>query len=261
MKVLMLGWEFPPLFSGGLGVATYGIVKSLQHKVKIRLIIPTAGEASGLGNVNIIGLNRVTSKEVDLEKLNFDLSFSNTEIQEVPIQISPYQYINDMIEANQRASLYLSKDQQGRLDSLHNLFADGNPYGQNLFYKINLFATVCEELCANGDFDVIHAHDWVTFTAALRIKKRTGKPLILHVHALETDRSGENTRNEIYWLERSGLEEADRIILQKFPWCITVLITPILIEPHIISEISWWFFLAASRIKKDLNSCSIQQKK
>jgi glycogen synthase len=212
MKVLMLGWEFPPLFSGGLGIATYGIVKSLQHKVKIRLIIPSAGEARELDNVNIIGLNRVTSKEVDLERLNFELSFPNTEVEEVAIQISPYQYINDMIEANQQASLYASKDQQGRLDSLHTLFSDGNPYGHNLLYKVNLFANVCGELCAEGDFDVIHAHDWVTFPAALRIKKRTGKPLILHVHALETDRSGENTRNEIYWLEKNGLEEADRII-------------------------------------------------
>jgi glycogen synthase len=212
MKVLMLGWEFPPLFTGGLGIATYGIVKSLQNKAKIRLIIPTVGEASELDNVTIIGLNTVTSKEVDVEKLNFSLSFPHTEVVEVPIQVSPYQYQNDILESNQLVSQLTNSSIESGLESLHSIFMDKNAYGFNLFHKVNLFARVCEELTADGDFDVIHAHDWVTFPAALRIKKRTGKPLILHVHALETDRSGESTRNEIYWLERDSLQHADRII-------------------------------------------------
>ncbi len=212
MKVLMLGWEFPPLFSGGLGIATYGIVKSLQHNVKIQLVIPSAGKASDLDNVTIVGLNRVTSKEIDLEKLNFSLALPNTELHVVPIQIAPYQYENEIIEESKSPSFYCSKTQSVKIESLHNLFSDGNPYGNDLFNKINLFSTACEELCSTGDFDLIHAHDWVTFSAAIRIKKKTAKPLVLHVHALETDRAGENTRNAIYGLEKDGLEQADRII-------------------------------------------------
>ncbi len=208
----MLGWEFPPLFSGGLGIATYGIVKSLQNKAKIRLIIPTVGEAGELDNVNIIGLNTVTSKEVDVEKLNFSLSFPHTEVVEVPVQVSPYQYQNDILESHRLLSLLTTHSKESMLESLHSIFMDKNAYGFNLFHKVNLFARVCEELSLDGDFDVVHAHDWVTFPAALRIKNRTGKPLVLHVHALETDRSGEATRNEIYWLERDSLQHADRII-------------------------------------------------
>jgi len=52
-NVLMLGWEFPPLFSGGLGVATYGIVKAMARKANIRLIIPNAGSSTELEDVHI----------------------------------------------------------------------------------------------------------------------------------------------------------------------------------------------------------------
>ncbi|MBK7651206.1 MAG: hypothetical protein IPJ20_11410 [Flammeovirgaceae bacterium] len=58
----MLGWEFPPLFSGGLGVATYGLVKALSPKTNIRLIIPKASSSTDIGNVNIIGLNQIAKK-------------------------------------------------------------------------------------------------------------------------------------------------------------------------------------------------------
>ncbi|NOS55497.1 MAG: glycosyltransferase family 4 protein, partial [Cyclobacteriaceae bacterium] len=197
---------------GGLGIATYGIVKSLQDKAKIRLIIPSAGEASELDRVTIIGLNALTSKEIDIEKLNFSLSFPHTEIVEVPIQFSPYHYQNEILERNQQISQLTSSSIENGLESIHSIFTDKNAYGFNLLHKVNLFARVGEELSADGDFDVIHAHDWVTFPAAIKIKKRTGEPLILHVHALETDRSGESTRNEIYWLEKDSLEQADRII-------------------------------------------------
>ncbi len=68
-------------------------------------------------------------------------------------------------------------------------------------HKVYLFSKLAEEIAADGDFDVIHAHDWITYPAGVNIKNRTGKPLILHVHALETDRAGSSARNEIYCLE------------------------------------------------------------
>src|SRR6187402_2927917 len=95
-RILMLGWEFPPLFSGGLGIATYGLVKALSQKAHIRLIVPTAA-ASDLSNVNITGLNRVTAEEVNLERLQFSFSFPNTEVHTVPLPLSPYHYTNQML--------------------------------------------------------------------------------------------------------------------------------------------------------------------
>ncbi len=79
-------------------------------------------------------------------------------------------------------------------------------------WKVQLYARMAEELSSDGKFDVIHAHDWITYPAAMRIKERTGKPVILHVHALETDRVGETARNEVYWIEKQGFENADSII-------------------------------------------------
>ena len=31
MKVFMLGWEFPPFISGGLGTACYGLTKAMDQ--------------------------------------------------------------------------------------------------------------------------------------------------------------------------------------------------------------------------------------
>ncbi len=207
----MLGWEFPPLFSGGLGVATYGIVKSLQQHARIRLILPATGSASDLEGVNIIGLNKLGSEEIDLEKFQFSLDFQNTEIENIAVKISPYHYINDTIYNSELSALNLSETHD-KLDAIHSIFSGKDMYGFNILHKVYLFAHLSEELASDGDFDVIHAHDWVTYPAAIRIKNRTGKPMVVHVHALETDRVGDTVRNEIYWLERQGLGYADSII-------------------------------------------------
>jgi glycosyltransferase involved in cell wall biosynthesis len=61
--------------------------------------------------------------------------------------------------------------------------------------------------------DVIHMHDWLTFEAGMEAKRRTGKPLIAHVHATEFDRSGTNQGNPlIHEIEYNGLMMADRIL-------------------------------------------------
>ena len=208
----MLGWEFPPLFSGGLGVATYGIVKSLNPLSRIRLIIPTAGNTNDLDGVNVIGLNQVSTEEINLEKLQFSLQFSNTDVHHLPVMMSPYHHTNEAITGESQSDQDFSEEALHKIETIHSIFSGKEVYGHNIMHKVHLFAQLAEELAADKDFDVIHAHDWVTYPAALRIKKMSSKPMVLHVHALETDRAGETVRNQIYWMERHGLEEADRII-------------------------------------------------
>jgi glycogen(starch) synthase len=61
--------------------------------------------------------------------------------------------------------------------------------------------------------DVIHAHDWLTIPAALVAKKVTGKPLVLHIHSTEYDRTGGNFPNPaVYKIEKEGVQKADQII-------------------------------------------------
>lgn len=211
-KVLMLGWEFPPLFSGGLGIATYGMVKALSQKNKIRLIIPTAAASGNLNDVNIIGLNRLAKEEIDLERIKFQFSFPNTDVHQLAVAVSPYHHINAEIEQAQWKEFDSLRQGKATVETINSIFSDQNVYGGNVMHKVYLFSKLAEEIAADGDFDVIHAHDWITYPAGVNIKNRTGKPLILHVHALETDRAGSETRNEIYALEKNAMELANEII-------------------------------------------------
>jgi glycogen(starch) synthase len=210
-KVLMLGWEFPPLFSGGLGIATFGIVKALSQKTKITLIIPSSPEASILENVDVIGLNRITAEEIDLEKISFNLSIPNTEVHQVPVAVSPYHHTNDLVNESELRSSHLVNKRNHSLQIINDIFSESEIYG-NIMTKVHLFAQLAEQIASRTTFDVIHAHDWITYPAAVNIKNQTGKPLILHVHALETDRAGHTVRNEIYEMERSALSIADAVI-------------------------------------------------
>jgi glycosyltransferase involved in cell wall biosynthesis len=216
-KVLMLGWEFPPLFNGGLGVATYGIVKSLSQNTNIRLIIPSASDNIDLSNVRISGLNKLTAEDLDLEKLQYRLSFQNTALHEIPIRVSAYHHSNvilqnEVLEKEEAKNLSSIHARKNFTEKINDLFSDKEVYGRNIMYKVHMFPVLAEEIAASHEFDIIHAHDWITFPAAVNIKRKTGKPLVLHVHSLETDRADHTTRNEIYHLEKNALQEADRII-------------------------------------------------
>jgi glycogen synthase len=207
----MLGWEFPPLFSGGLGVATYGMVKALRNNVDIKLIIPSYSTSSSLPNVNIIGLNSIAATELDIEQLRFKFEDLGSEVHRIPLSVSPYQYINEEIEKNRLREETANFTSERTLEMIHSIFSDSNVYGFNVMHKVYLYTQLSEQIARNIEFDIIHAHDWITFAAGLQIKKSTGKPLVVHVHSLETDRAGEGIRNSIYHLEKEALGAADSI--------------------------------------------------
>ena len=85
-------------------------------------------------------------------------------------------------------------------------------YGKNLLEEVSRYALVSSAIAASREFDVIHAHDWLTYPAGIAAKYVSGKPLVIHVHATEFDRSGVNVNQQVYDIERKGMEEADRII-------------------------------------------------
>lgn len=211
MKVLMLGWEFPPFFNGGLGVATYGMVKALSPKVDLKLIIPNAGGNAMLSNVKIIGLNHVVAAELELERLQFNYAKYTSQVHNVSFTVSPYHHINEEILKNKLDEFDSLVTKQNKRKPLQEFFLGEDIYGPDIKQKIFLYAQLVNQLESNGDFDLIHAHDWITFPAGIQLKKTTGKPLILHVHSLETDRAGATTRNEIYWLEKEAMIFAERI--------------------------------------------------
>ncbi len=211
-NVLMLGWEFPPLFSGGLGVATYGMVKALAHKAHIRLIVPNAGPSPELEDVRINGLNKLTAEEVDLERLAHNLSALGVDVKQLPITLSPYHHTNEMISAAEKSYLERLLSGAGGVEDIRAIFSGKEVYGPNIFEKIGLYANLASELAKDSNFDVIHAHDWITFPGGVKIKSESHKSLILHIHSLETDRSGSECRNKIYHLEKEAMQAADRLI-------------------------------------------------
>jgi glycosyltransferase involved in cell wall biosynthesis len=90
---------------------------------------------------------------------------------------------------------------------------DINPdYGQDLVTEVARYALVGARVVTTDDFDIIHAHDWMTFLAGIEAKRKSGLPLVVHVHALEFDRSGESIDQRVYDIERYGMEQADRVI-------------------------------------------------
>jgi len=85
-------------------------------------------------------------------------------------------------------------------------------YGPNLIDEVRNYAKIAAKIALAHDFDIIHAHDWLTYLAGIEAKKMTGKPLVIHVHATEFDRSGENVNQLVYDIEREGMKNADTII-------------------------------------------------
>lgn len=205
----MLGWEFPPIFSGGLGIATYGMVKSLRHNADIKLIIPSSSSSAGLPNVNIVGLNNFSASELSAGQLSYEEMAST--IHRIPLTISPYKHINEEIIKNKLDQHDVSTEDIKTIEVIHNIFSGKDIYGGDILKKIALYTQLAEQIAKDKDYDVIHAHDWITFSAGVRIKKMSGKPLVLHVHSLETDRAGECCRNGIYTLEKEAMMDADLI--------------------------------------------------
>ena len=55
MKVFMLGWEFPPFISGGLGTACYGLTKAMDRlNIKVTFVLPRMVESRYATHVKLL---------------------------------------------------------------------------------------------------------------------------------------------------------------------------------------------------------------
>ncbi len=208
MRVLMFGWEFPPHISGGLGTACYGLTKGLSHfeDIKILFVIPKAYGDEDKTNVNIVdaGDINISDREVNYKGFFKKINFIEVESNIIPYT-SPEEYDRLISEYRSSRKKFVRTTFSGKLD-----FSGG--YGSNLFQEIANYAAVASVIGVSYDFDIIHAHDWLTFPAGAAAKRISGKPLIIHVHATEFDRSGGDVNPVVYQIERNGMEAADRII-------------------------------------------------
>ncbi len=228
----MFGWEFPPHISGGLGTACYGLTRGLSYRdVDVVFVVPKAYGDEDQSSVRLIGASQVPVKqrtynfykELDEKQIPSWMG-SKQEITyiEVGSHLMPYMspeefelfvkekveksdfYWKKLVEENTKGSLS-EEETIGKIEFT-------GKYGASLLQEVSNYGLVAAEIAQNQEFDLIHAHDWLTYAAGIAAKKVSGKPLVIHVHATEFDRSGENVNSLVYDIEKMGMEAADKII-------------------------------------------------
>ena len=211
MRVLMFGWEFPPHIAGGLGTACYGLTRGLaRNGVEVIFVVPKAYGDEDQRFIRVVNASDVaavyTAGESDSEIWKH-VKFMEINSNMVPY-ISPEQFERE-------------RKQSQKVGTVHNVgdvwrerYNFSGKYGANLMEEVARYALVARQVAIEleGQFDVIHAHDWLTYYAGIAAKEVSGKPLVVHMHATEYDRSGENINTQTYAIERGGMEAADLVM-------------------------------------------------
>ena len=203
----MFGWEFPPHISGGLGTACDGLTRGLaKHNVQVLFVMPSASGDEDQSAVRIINASDVAAFETREEARQL---FEKVQFLKVTSNLIPYLGPDEFEE---KVDLEREKEWNEFRISFGQKFKFSGKYGKNLMEEVMRYALVASAIAHKNQFDVIHAHDWLTYMAGIAAKRVSGKPLVVHVHATEYDRSGENINTQVYDLERRGMEAADRVI-------------------------------------------------
>ncbi len=252
MRVFMLGWEFPPFISGGLGTACYGLTKALSAiDTEVIFVLPRPlpagsktdlpepsrnGKGNGNGNGRVSVRSPAPAPEptpstasIAPQALGIKLDeFEHVTFRAVQAALNPYQTaIEFEAEAETRRvahelALSSSHDSSDDRPSTRKPApapaprpapAGGNAiYSGDLFTEVQRYASLATEIARNEEFDVVHAHDWLTYPAGMAVAALKGKPLVVHVHSTEFDRAGAHIDQRIYDIERRGMLAAMKVI-------------------------------------------------
>ncbi len=206
IRVFMLGWEFPPFISGGLGTACYGLTRAMnQLGVRVTFVLPRMVESEYVTHVRLLtpgSRERAKGRrmtEQELKNVTFRTILSPLQAYATPETYD--EQIEELLRLRRESMGWLSGDLRGGLD-----------YAGDLYREVHRYASLALELARGEEFDVIHAHDWMTYPAGVAVAMMTGKPLVVHIHSTEFDRSGEHVNQVVYDIEREGMERASKVI-------------------------------------------------
>jgi glycosyltransferase involved in cell wall biosynthesis len=230
MRILMLGWEYPPHISGGLGTACKGLTSAMDRlSARVLFILPRSvrEDASAEGPPGDLRAQAGAPGHGG-GRLVTRVPGGTQKLVEAPVPseiVSPYQRFalaERMCESvgppgdskSEKARAAGLESRRARAPSSVRVrgAGTGDGYDGDLGKKIQDYAGRCASIARQELFDVIHAHDWMTFPAAMAIARLSGRPLVAHVHATEFDRAGENINRTIYEFERMGMHAANRVI-------------------------------------------------
>ena len=206
MKAFMLGWEFPPFISGGLGTACHGLTKAMGRLgIRIAFVLPKAQISDSAGTVRVLSAEGcVKSEEVG--------SFEHVSFHEIPSTLRPYVsatgdegYLQGRGPFRGGNRLYVRSWHSQASGQVEN-------YPHDMAQQVHRYTSKVLEIATVEEFDIVHAHDWMTYPAGIAVAQSTDKPLIVHVHSTECDRSGQNLNQNVYDIERRGMHFADRVI-------------------------------------------------
>lgn len=211
MRVLMFGWEFPPHIAGGLGTACYGMTKGLaENGVEVLFVMPSASGDEDQSAVRILNASDVPMTES--MAVDVDTYFEKVQFYQIGTNMIPYADPEDFAEIVENERKMMDKNYRIQYGKKYKF---SGKYGANLMEEVARYAMAGASLALEhkDEFDVIHAHDWLTYMAGVAAKKVTGKPLVVHMHATSFDRGSEkNIDTRVYSLERRGMEAADKVI-------------------------------------------------
>jgi glycosyltransferase involved in cell wall biosynthesis len=208
MRVLMFGWEFPPHISGGLGTASYGLTKGMAtlDNLEVIFVVPKAWGDEDQSMVKVVGANQVS---VAYRKIFYRGFRKALEKIEVSSRIVPYVDPEDFWKVTRSEvsehNLVIQTNNRGTIDF-------SGKYGSSLMDEIYKYSIVASVIAEENDFDIIHAHDWLAYPAGIAAMKVSGKPLVIHVHATDFDRSGGSVNPDVYRIEKDGMDAASKII-------------------------------------------------
>ncbi|QQE13339.1 glycosyltransferase [Planctomycetota bacterium] len=260
MRVLMLGWEFPPFIAGGLGTACHGLTKALGHcGAQITFVLPKAIDSEITSHVNLLAPQakptgsppgKRSAEEVAATFTYEQLApsepatedFSHVTFQAIPAKVpAPYQ----QSKPSASSSFFAPPTEMAKqYDKRHSTKTAGEAirtsprpgfvsypdsptshavshepgseveYDGDIYAAAKRYAALALDLCSGGkkDYDIVHAHDWLTFPAGIAASHALGLPLIVHVHSTEFDRAGEDINQAIYAIEKEGMQAATAIV-------------------------------------------------
>lgn len=207
----MIGWEYPPHNSGGLGVACEGMTQALAHRqTKIDFTLPYQ-HAGNTSHMNLLSCVDPSWEAVSGSNKNQPPFAAYASGQPVPTKNFT------ALDRHQLQTLPQSELEQ----------------------KVTEYADVVTAAGMNHkrEFDIIHAHDWMSFAAARKLANKTKKPMIAHVHSTEFDRipSGHGSPY-IMQAEYEGMEVASKVIAVS-AYTKQLLVDKYSIDPHKIAVV------------------------
>lgn len=230
MRILMFGWEFPPHISGGLGTACYGMTRALAKRgTEILFVLPRlkasppAGAPAAATSTDNTHLTLVPASGVRADRSTSSrLEWTVRNLWEERLKICPVESLLFPYDTPEGYAEHLLWVQQKKQHDAHfhedqsssssNTFDFKGDYGNNLMAEVLRFSQAGGLIALQNEFDIIHAHDWMTYPAGMLAKQLTGKPLVAHLHSMEYDRSGSNINHEVAAIERAGLMMADKVV-------------------------------------------------